>query len=336
MLAWMMALAVLSGAPGDDERDEGLPLGLTLETPEDRGGIPALLLSSPESESEDVADQEKHAEVIDVEPSELTPLNFFTEGWNQDWVKRSRKNRTPDMALLRVTTNFLERELRIDYVYTQHVKKNKKLDHSQLLNGLIAYGINRRLMVEVISNYQWNTPTSARNTPQVNGAGAAALVRLQLADTYDQSYAAQVRVSAPNRPIGQTAATVSPSLAGFQDLQVWLGLDRVGLYESLTYDAVNGPHALGSKTQTLTYAVSLAKTWTDPAMPGVGNLTTFLELVSAWDLNGPTEHHQAVSLTPGIRFWFVPENSLTFGVDFPVSQPHPFGQTYRLTYILNF
>ncbi len=52
------------------------------------------------------AEDQEH---VDTEPSELTLLNFFSEGWDQDWVKRSRHGRTPDMALLRVTTNFLER-----------------------------------------------------------------------------------------------------------------------------------------------------------------------------------------------------------------------------------
>src|SRR5262249_22104488 len=48
--------------------------------------------------------------------SDLTITNFFTEGWNQPWAKRKRY--TPDMALLKVTTNFLEREFRFDYVLT--------------------------------------------------------------------------------------------------------------------------------------------------------------------------------------------------------------------------
>ena len=35
--------------------------------------------------------------------SNLTLDNFFSEGWNQTWQKRTRA--TPDMALLRVTTS---------------------------------------------------------------------------------------------------------------------------------------------------------------------------------------------------------------------------------------
>lgn len=270
------------------------------------------------------------------EPSDLTLAGFFSQGWDEEWVKRSRKGRAPDMALLRVTTNFLEREFRLDYAYTKDVKNNPKVDDTQFLNALMAYGLNRRLMIEVIANYQWNEPPEESTAKKVNGSGAAALVRFQLADTYDQAYGLQVRVSAPNRGIGQTTTTTSPSLAGFQDLQTMLGLDRVGLYESVTVDSSSGPHATGARTQAVSYDVSVARSWTEPAAYPLGNMTTFLELFATTDLNGTHEGHTAVSLTPGFRFWFAHENSLTFGVDFPVSQPHPYAEVFRVTYILNF
>ena len=272
----------------------------------------------------------------EAEPSELTLLNFFSEGWDQDWAKRSRRGRAPDMALLRVTTNFLEREFRLDYAYTRGVQNSTKVDHTQFLNGLIAYGLNRRFMIEVISNEQWNEPPAGSTAAKANGAGAAALVRFQLADTVDQCYGFQVRLSAPNRGIGQTLTTTSPSLAGFQDLQTLLGLDRVGFYESVTYDGLSGPHAAGARTQAVSYDGSLAKTWTGPSAYPVGNLTSFLELFATTDLNGSNPGHTAVTLTPGIRFWFAHENSLSLGIDFPVSEPHPFGEVFRITYILNF
>jgi hypothetical protein len=336
MLACILATGAFACAPEEGGPDTALPATLQgycdqrLVQEKRVLGDPFRILD-PENE----ADQEK-AQEESGEPSELTLLNFFSEGWNQDWVKRSRKGRTPDMALLRVTTNFLERELRLDYAYTRDVKNSAKVDHTQFLNGLIAYGLNRRFMIEIISNYQWNEPPSGSTAPKENGSGAAALVRFQLTDTYDQCYGFQVRVSAPNRGIGQTATTVSPSLAGFQDLQSLLGLDRVGLYESVTYDSLAGPHATGARTQAVSYDVSLAKTWTDPHSFPVGNFTSFLELFATTDLSGDTKYHTGVTLTPGVRFWFAHENSLTLGVDFPISQPHPFGEVFRITYILNF
>jgi hypothetical protein len=265
------------------------------------------------------------------EPPDLTLLNFFTEGWADPWVQRHRK--TPDLALLRVTTNFLEREFRFDYQGTRHVNGNKKVESMDFINGLIAYGVDRRLMIEVVANYQWNHNDG---TNIVDGAGAAVLARFQLVDTEESSYAFQFRASAPNKGIGQTATTLSPSLTGWQDLDAAIGLDRVGLYYSVTWDNLSGPVAAGARTNSLGYDVSLAKTWTDPKTSVVGNFTTFLEAFATTDLNGPTPHHTAVSLTPGIRFWFVPDNSLILGVDFPVSYPHPYSEVFRVTYILNF
>src|SRR5579862_4859072 len=269
---------------------------------------------------------EKHAEL-----SDLTLLNFFTEGWSDPWAHRHRK--TPDMALLRVTTNFLEREFRFDYQGTHHVDRNKKVQRTDFVDGLIAYGLDRRLMIEVIANYQWNHHDRSLI---VDGPGAAILARFQLVDTEESSYAFQFRASAPNKSIGQTASTLSPTLTGWQDLDAAIGLDRVGVYYSVTWDNLHGPVADGTRTNSLGYDLTLAKTWTDPKTPGMGNFTTFLELFATTDLDGQTTHHTALSLTPGFRFWIVPENSLTLGVDFPVSYPHPYSEVFRVTYILNF
>jgi hypothetical protein len=237
------------------------------------------------------------------------------------------------MALLRVTTNFLEREFRLDDASTRHVNGNAKVQRTDLLTALIAYGVDRRLMVEVIANTQWNHKDG---TNVVDGTGAGILARVQLVDTETASGSFQMKAAPPNRAIGQTTTTLSPSLAGWQDLDAAIGLDRVGVYASLTWDNLSGPIAPGAKTNSLSYDLSLAKTWTDPTTPVVGNLATFLELFATTDLDGQTTHHTAVSLTPGIRFWFVPENSLTIGVDFPVSYPHPNSEVFRITYILNF
>ncbi|HEX8960159.1 MAG TPA: hypothetical protein VF775_01145, partial [Geobacteraceae bacterium] len=110
-----------------------------------------------------------------AQPSNLTLGNFFTEGWNQDWVKRRTPGGAPDMSLLHVTTNFLEREFRTDFYSQQNVGSNKT-SHVAFADALIAYGINRRFMIEVIGNYQWN---SAHTGASSSGAGAALLGRLQ-------------------------------------------------------------------------------------------------------------------------------------------------------------
>jgi hypothetical protein len=268
----------------------------------------------------------------EVALSDLTLSNFFSEGWTQPWAKRERASGTPDMALLKVTTNFLERELRLDYAHTANVK-HSRFQSTDFINGLIAYGLDRRIMLEVITNYQWNTP---RTGAGVSGAGGGGLVRFQLADTELNSIAFQTRVSEPNRSIGQTQTSIQNGLAGFADMYPLLGLPRVGFYYSLVYEYLYGNHVRGARTNDIAYDVSVAKTWTPRDTPFFGNFTTFLEAFATTDLNGTTVGHTATTLTPGVRFWFYPENSFTFGVDVPVTHPYPFGNVFRATYILNF
>ncbi len=261
---------------------------------------------------------------------DLTLLNFF-EGWDQPWIHRHRD--TPDMALLKVTTNFLEREFRLDYAHTS-LNGNPKLRSQDLLNGLIAYGLSRRLMIELISTYQWNHGLPGAS---MNGAGGGALARFQLVDTAHSSYSAQVRVSAPNKAIGGTQTSLAYALAGWQDLHVLApALGRLGLYYSLQYENLQGVHKPGARTNDVAYDVSLAETWTRPATPVLGNFTTFVEAYGTTDLDGSHAGRTIVTLTPGVRFWFVPENSLTAGVDLPLSHDPPASAVYRATYILNF
>jgi hypothetical protein len=291
---------------------------------------PALLAKAVAAEES--AGRDGYKEGPDTALSDLTLLNLFSEGWTQSWAHR--QGRTPDMALLRVTTNFLEREFRADYVYTD-VKNNPKQLDTQSVRALIAYGLNRRLMVEVFSTYQWNE--GPKRPPESGGAGAGVL-RLQLVDTADKSDAAQVTLTTPNKGIGQTQTSLAYALAGWQDMQALLPvLDRVGLYYSVQYENLQGPRPkAGARQNDLSYDLSVAKTWTERSTAIVGNLTTFVEAFATTDFDGANSGVTTVSLTPGIRFWFAPENSLMAGVDFPLSRPNPFREVFRFTYILNF
>ena len=263
--------------------------------------------------------------------SDLSIANFFTEGWNQDWEKW--RHYTPDMALLRVTTNFLERELRADYAKTE-VANSTTTDSTDFLNMLIAYAPNRRLMLEIIGNYQWNDRT---NGTEISGAGAAFLTRFQLIENADQSYSFQARISAPNKGIGGTQTSLQFGLAGWQDVHSWVpALGRFGLYYSFTYENLLGNHAATATKNDISYDVSFAETWTTPSTKFFGNLTTFLEFFGQTFLDGANSGKTNVTVTPGFRFWFVPENSISFGVDFPVSGRPAIHNVYRATYILNF
>lgn len=268
------------------------------------------------------------------QPQHLSDLglgNFFTEGWNQDWAKW--RHYTPDMALLRVTTNFLERELRGDYAKTQ-VANSTTTDSTDFANVLMAYALNRRLMLEVIGNYQWNDRLTG---PEISGTGAGFLTRFQLVETACSSYSFQARVSPANKGIGQTQTSLTFALAGWQDVHGWVpALGRFGLYYSFQYENLLGNHAATATKNDISYDVSFAETWTSPSTPGFGNFTTFVEFFGQSFLDGATSGKTNVTVTPGFRFWFIPENSISFGVDFPVSSAPTIHEVYRATYILNF
>ncbi|HEY1434664.1 MAG TPA: hypothetical protein VGG65_04765, partial [Thermoanaerobaculia bacterium] len=53
-------------------------------------------------------------------------------------------------------------------------------------------------------------------------------------------------------------------------------------------------------------------------------------------LDGASSGKTNVTVTPGFRFWFIPENSLSFGVDLPISSAPAVHSVVRATYILNF
>ncbi len=202
------------------------------------------------------------------------------------------------------------------------------------MQALIAYALNRRFMVEVISNYQWNTPLSPN--AGVSGAGGGVLARFQLIDTPTTSISLQGRALEPNRSIGQTQTELTYALGGFNDLQALLNLNRVGLYYSVQLDDFVGNRKPGQRYNDVAYDISLAKTWTDPQTPVFGNLTTFLEAFATSDLSGTTSSTTVATLTPGVRFWFLPANSLMLGVDLPITNPKPNDYAFRATYILNF
>ena len=82
--------------------------------------------SAPSGDSAAENEHPAHPEPI----PDLGLSNFFSAGWDQPWEHRHDRY-TPDMALLKVTTNALEKELRIDYIDTS-VRGNAKVDTSQV------------------------------------------------------------------------------------------------------------------------------------------------------------------------------------------------------------
>jgi hypothetical protein len=273
-------------------------------------------------------------------PQDLTLWNFLSAGWDEDFTRRSSEGRAPDMALLRVQTNFMEREVRVNYFH-QHNLNNARRENLDDFDVLIAYGLNRRFMIELVGIEQW---VDARDKiADFDGATARLVGRIQLISTGDSSYSFNFQASAPNRGLGDKQTTLSYGIAWFEDLTRF-GLYRVGLYGSVLFDSFAGPHATGARLDDVQYDVTVAKTLTDPKTKFIGNFTVFAELFAQTDLDGDHAGTTLVSVTPGVRFNLgtVPglkigiDNWLMFGVDIPLSGPRPWDATFRFTYIKNF
>ncbi|MGB8166792.1 MAG: hypothetical protein WCF18_04830 [Chthoniobacteraceae bacterium] len=260
----------------------------------------------------------------------MSLANFFSEGWSQPWEKRSHPNGAPDLTLLRVQTNQLLRSLRTDY-FTERPLESSGERRVQFVNQLLEYPLNRRLMLAVFGSYQW---IDLRDGADECGGSWGGFARFQLVDTERASYVLNLRAAAPNDGLGDKKTTLSFSLAGWHDLTP-LGLDRMGLYWHVQEETFLGPRAPGAKGNDLTYAVSLAKTWTSPEA-ALGNLSTFVEAYAKTDLDGRKAGRSVVTVTPGLRCTFAHRHILMAGLDLPVSSPRPYEQLLRITYIFPF
>lgn len=262
--------------------------------------------------------------------TDLSLDNFFTAGWDEPWAKRTRVGGAPDLSLLRVQTNFLVRTLRTDYTYERPLDSSGERD-VQFLNELVEWSFNRRFMLAVFGSRKWIDERAGEDR---HGGTWGALARFQLVDTLRASYALNLRVTAPNDGLDEEQTMLSLALAGWHDLTP-LGLDRMGLYWHVQEETFLGPHSPGTKRNGLTYAVSLAKTWTS-STAGLGNLSTFVEGYARTDLDGRRSGRTVVTLTPGFRFTVARRHVFMVGVEFPVSEPRPFEQIFRFTYLCSF
>ena len=93
---------------------------------------------------------------------------------------------------------------------------------------------------------------------------------------------------------------------------------------------------MGVKTQDMNYALSLATTWTEIEDTPFANFSAFLEGYGTTNLDGVQHSKTVISLTPGFRFGLGKGHNLIAGVDFPVSNLHPWSEVFRITYMINF
>ena len=262
--------------------------------------------------------------------SDLSLGNFFSTGWHEPWKKFHRETGAPDMSLLRVQTNFLVQLLRMD-TFLETGVSSPDVRQIEFSNATIEYALNRRFMAAIFSSHQWN---ESRTGDDRDGFAGGMFGRFQLIESEHSSLALNLKMALPATSLGDHSTIWSYALAGWQDLHP-SGLDRTGLYWHLQHEISAGPLPGRATRNDLTYALSIARTFTDPTS-SIGNLTSFLECSGKVLLDGAHEGRNYLSLTPGARFTLGGKHIFMAGADIPLGGMKPFSAIYRLTYIFNF
>ncbi len=262
--------------------------------------------------------------------SDLRLSTFFTEGWDQPWAKRPRGDNTPDMALLRTQSNFPVQLFRLD-TFAETDMTSPKFERTELATAIVEYAINRRFMPALFVTHQW---MEGRDGQDEDGTTGGVFGRFHLLEDATASYALNVKMVLPNRDLGDHRTIWSYALAGWHDLAP-LGLSRTGLYWHVQHELYAGPHAVGAVQNDVTYALSLAKTWSSPSA-NFGNFTTFVESFGRTQLDGDHSGITSVTLTPGFRFTLDHKHVLMMGCDIPLSEERAYEHLVRLTWIMNF
>ncbi|MEI9893577.1 MAG: hypothetical protein WDN28_06685 [Chthoniobacter sp.] len=149
--------------------------------------------------------------------ADLTFANFFSQGWDGPWTKRSRGDATPDMSLLRVQTNFVTEVFRLDYAYQRNLAA-AGVRGTDGLTGTFEFPFNRRIELGIVGYYNW---VDSRQGEDIHGGTEGAFVRLAWIDTATSSLATNIRVAFPNHDLGGKDTTISAALTGWQDLAPW-------------------------------------------------------------------------------------------------------------------
>jgi hypothetical protein len=186
-------------------------------------------------------------------------------------------------------------------------------------------------MVGVLGNYRWLEEV---NRPNENGAAVSVFGRVQMIEEAESSYAFILEISSPNKGVENDKTQISAGVAGFEDLDALLGLDRVGLYADLQLQHSTSRGQVDGGNQ-LAYVVSIAKTWTGDLL-GAARLSVFAELGGTTQIDQGSGGRTTLSITPGLRFDPSPAHAFLAGVDFPLTHPHGFGELFRISYIYSF
>ena len=255
------------------------------------------------------------AEELSVKKPDITLSNFFSEGWKfGQWEEPEQEpDQSPRFRLLKIPATVFEREVRMNYSFTNNGDGGKLDEHEWEFE--FEMPISRRLLIEVEPTI---VSISPKNDNNHNGFGDTSFItRVMLLETRNTTLLSLLDVKIPtgneDLGLGSGMTTISPGIGMWRDIG-----GHFALHSFFGLDIPSGGKSNDDPDTTVNYGAALTKTVTPKDTPFFGNLTFFVEFNGSSEVgsNGDTT---VVSILPGARwnlghnFWLMP------GVEFPIT-----------------
>lgn len=254
------------------------------------------------------------AEEFSEKKPDLTLSNFFSEGWKfGQWEEPEQApDQAPRFRLLKIPATVFEREVRMNYSFTNNGDSGKIDEHEWEFE--FEMPISRRLLLEVEPTIVSLSPNNGNDH---SGFGDTSLItRVMLLETRNTTFLSILDVKFPTGDedlgLGSGMTTISPGIGMWRDLG-----RRFALHGFFGLDIPAGGKTDEDPDTTIVYGTALTKTITPKDAPFFGNLTLFVELNGSSDV-GSDDDTTVVSILPGVRwnlgheFWLMP------GIEFPI------------------
>ncbi len=272
------------------------------------------------------------AEELSGEKPDLTLSNFFSEGWQVgQWEEPEQESdQSPRFRLLKIPATVFEREVRMNYSFTNNGDTGKLDEHEWELEFEVP--VSRRLLLEVEPSI---VSISPKNDNDHNGFGDTSLItRVMLIETRSTTLLSILDVKLPTEDedlgLGSSMTTITPGIGIWRDLG-----GHYALHSFLGFDIPVGGKSEEDPDATVIYGAALTKTITPKDTPFFGNLTFFVEFNGSSDM-GSDDDTTVVSILPGTRwnlghdFWLMP------GIEFPVIGQDEFDSRIWLSVLKDF
>ena len=255
------------------------------------------------------------AEELSGKKPDITLSNFFSEGWKfGQWEEPEQEpDQSPRFRLLKIPATVFEREVRMNYSFTNNGDSGKFDDHEWEFE--FEMPVSRRLLIEVEPTI---VSISPNNNDDHSGFGDTSFItRVMLMETRNTTLLSLLDVKIPtgneDLGLGSGMTTISPGIGIWRDLG-----GHFALHSFFGLDIPSGGKSRDDPDTTVNYGAALTKTITPKDTPFFGNLTFFVEFDGSSDM-GSNDDTTVVSILPGARwnlghdFWLMP------GVEFPIT-----------------